>query len=777
MQDTPEQYYELLHENDVGTKVADLYICWAHHFDTRNQYETAERIYSMGLQINAEPLDLLNDAHQTFCCSMSQRILNSISAEQIKCDLTRRYRQYTNIKNESNNLVAVNSLPKSNENDTHISSEQNVENKENEYSKTPTIRKSLIQTIIKSAQKSRGLIPHNRRATAQKLQFSNGEEQEQSSHDLTIYPQHRDEQIDGVCGIIPGYDKIMLFPNEHICFSIEEFQAYKWFKRRKISNNFTKVQDRIWDCGYDIPFRWPPMFCHENVPQSEWDLPPLDDNDFILKPNCHFSFKIRRLYGKCIVEQSNEELLNQKWKLGMRRQRPRQRGAIDNGDNKENTNIVYNEIENDLNEQPIPSQPIILCETKSPDQKVSRQVSNQFDSLPQYNENIVKKSKLSEEYRLMNDTCTTQAFNFCIKSNFVSTPKSNKCSLPSTSQQHQPITNDFDCNLKSSEYNIDWQKENVIARKLTIDANNMDRLLSNSVPKTTNNNENNSSAIVNVQINEFEIYVDETQKTITERAQQCKWPIKAINVFNNNDENAAPNSDMVNGELNTTALDKNDINDATGRFRVRSSPRKSTESIGLSHDELDLSIPLNSYEREVFVKKRHRIKSNNKTNDILRDFGASANIKNDTAEVDEPDDAPENEDDYDNNDKFGRSIYVSHLEQFDKNEPEWDEVTQHGNNIGLNEYQPQQINFDETIQYIDKELLNAANLNPFDSKFQMALLDNMGFMEKLSTFDAETCEMVNLVHPLKPKKTIRIGQNRFIILNQIGKGNFGNVFR
>lgn len=56
--------------------VADLYICWAYYYDIANNFERANAVYRMGLDARAEPFDQLEQAHQQFGFSMSQRLLN-----------------------------------------------------------------------------------------------------------------------------------------------------------------------------------------------------------------------------------------------------------------------------------------------------------------------------------------------------------------------------------------------------------------------------------------------------------------------------------------------------------------------------------------------------------------------------------------------------------------------------------------------------------------------------------------------------------------------------
>lgn len=125
-------------------------------------------------------------------------------------------------------------------------------------------------------------------------------------------PLHRDEGNNTKS--MPGYDKFMLFPSKDKCFSLDELNAYKWFKKHNQVNNFTKEQDLIWQCGYEIPIRLPPFFCRINDKQDDWTLPPVNPNDVIVDGKYKYGFDINQIYST--QEYSPEELLQSKWLNG-----------------------------------------------------------------------------------------------------------------------------------------------------------------------------------------------------------------------------------------------------------------------------------------------------------------------------------------------------------------------------------------------------------------------------------------------------------------------------
>lgn len=797
MQDDPAQFYELLFENNTGIYVADLYVCWAYHYDKQNKFEDTERIYSMGLKVSAEPMDLLEKAQADFRFNMSRRILGTIQPDVMLCELKASHDEYASIKIKSYNLSpfdVTESLKLYQKQDDENFIGKCVSSKMIGQPKTPDMHKSLVHTIMKSAQKSRNLKPQNR-PPAQKLEFNDfdgdDEKKRKLYNDSRPYPLHTDEQIGGVAGLLPGYDKIMLFPNEHICFSPEELMAYRWFKRNNIENNFTREHDPIWGSGHDVPLRWPPMFCRKSDPQEDWDLPPLNDDDLNLKPGYMFNFRWKHLYPKAGEEYSNEEIMWKKRRHHWTRKDVVRIPADTPSVFKSDADAVQAHT------------PIAVTRKDTP--------SEQLDVSPPAPTGILKKPKLSEEFKLLNDTCTTQAFNFCIKSDFVSTPKNSKVFA-------QPIVSEPMENVmphSSIEFVAHNGLQDMYALQRRLDAETIDRPAASRKPLVpaglgtfdifVDDTEcipmtGKATPVVPATpappaplIERFDIYVDKTENIPTVAQTTPKIPINPCINSKTSSTGAKEFSIYVEEKEPAIAADKiqhvsiqpqNDENAMPSThnvYRTNVSPlKKQLAAHGASKfdhfDQFDpnLSIPISTYELNTIFKKE-------KSTFASKPIVAKVNVltTNNIDNVISMDDAPETEEEYDSNDKFGRSIYVfnDECDKREVDEPEWDELTLCNDQIGSNEYKHQIVNLDETVQYIDKQLLNEKDLNPFDMKFKVALLDNIGFTEKLKNFDKNTCEMVHMLHPLKPKKTISVGMNKFNILERIGKGNFGNIFR
>lgn len=60
----------------IGTRCADLYVCWAFYHDVADRFDRAEDVYRRGRDAHAEPHEQLEQAHRQFGFSMSQRLLH-----------------------------------------------------------------------------------------------------------------------------------------------------------------------------------------------------------------------------------------------------------------------------------------------------------------------------------------------------------------------------------------------------------------------------------------------------------------------------------------------------------------------------------------------------------------------------------------------------------------------------------------------------------------------------------------------------------------------------
>ncbi|XP_012151742.1 uncharacterized protein LOC100880623 isoform X2 [Megachile rotundata] len=75
MQKNPLELYQLLHNNGIGTMVADMYRAWAFELELREDYKRADEVYLMGLSASAEPQDELDCAHNNFQLAVARKML------------------------------------------------------------------------------------------------------------------------------------------------------------------------------------------------------------------------------------------------------------------------------------------------------------------------------------------------------------------------------------------------------------------------------------------------------------------------------------------------------------------------------------------------------------------------------------------------------------------------------------------------------------------------------------------------------------------------------
>ncbi|XP_017754216.1 PREDICTED: uncharacterized protein LOC108546562 isoform X2 [Eufriesea mexicana] len=75
MQKNPLELYQLLHNNGIGTMVADMYRAWAFELEQIEDYKRADEVYLMGLSALAEPQDELDYAHKNFQLAVARKTL------------------------------------------------------------------------------------------------------------------------------------------------------------------------------------------------------------------------------------------------------------------------------------------------------------------------------------------------------------------------------------------------------------------------------------------------------------------------------------------------------------------------------------------------------------------------------------------------------------------------------------------------------------------------------------------------------------------------------
>ncbi|XP_053951217.1 uncharacterized protein LOC128858751 [Anastrepha ludens] len=88
----PMECYQQLFDAGIGTMVADFYICWAYHYDTCGNTRKADEIFRRGIACRAQPLEELQEAHQHFGFSVSQRLLYQ-DDEDVKENTKRQFEE------------------------------------------------------------------------------------------------------------------------------------------------------------------------------------------------------------------------------------------------------------------------------------------------------------------------------------------------------------------------------------------------------------------------------------------------------------------------------------------------------------------------------------------------------------------------------------------------------------------------------------------------------------------------------------------------------------
>lgn len=438
-----------------GTRVADLYINWAFHFDVKSEFQRAENIFRRGLTARAEPLDLLKTAHKEFGYSMSQRMLHDSDKQfqqQLQEQMKRQFEEIAALRIDG-------TTP------NHIKSTalQMIDKCELLGICMPTIESATLQTpekehnlsmaknIIDSARKIQDSTRKLRREKSRKLnttacRLDFNENPSESPQEKNLYakgiqlgrnfksknlpqthPQpiaYSDPMIGKHRGELPAYDKIMLVPATNVAFSPDELKAYNWFKQKGIVNAFTKEHDKIWGVGYTVPIRWANVFAPKNFPQQEWNVPRISQSDeFNERAPYVFRCNLNEHYPKNSIEEfSLEEIM---W-------RKRNAAILKTAQNtsKMSTVLKLNRTQNRTNSADQSKlSPIVEME-------LSGYGANALTEAPQKRrESIHPNTTGAEIYKkrkssifptfdqALNDTCTTQMFSNLLHGSAISTPK------------------------------------------------------------------------------------------------------------------------------------------------------------------------------------------------------------------------------------------------------------------------------------------------------------------------------------------------------------------
>lgn len=438
-------HYDAMVKSDVGSKVADLYINWAFYFDVNDQFPKADQIFKHGLNAHAEPLDLLQSAHQAFGYSMSQRMLYKSDENfqrKLRIQMKKQLEEIASLRIDGTNVNATKSMALQIFDKTKLMSVciPNCDDTKKIVSPENRLNTSVAQNIIDSARKMRRERSHRVSTKGCRLDFNENActtttitRSEVNLYEKGIQlgrnfkkknlPQRQvpptpycDPAIGTFRGDLPGYDKIMLVPATNMAFSIEELKAYKWYKQQRIENTFTKRQDKIWGIGYDVSIRYADVFARKNFPQSEWIVDRIMSSDELNERGPHkFMCNMTELYPKNAIEEySLDEVMWQK----------RKASVIEPQLNKSVMKSFRNLNQTNINDSKL--SPIVEMELSGVDDalvELPRRRESIHRNIAIAEPNKKRKSSVYPVFDALNDTCTTQMFSNLLHSTAISTPK------------------------------------------------------------------------------------------------------------------------------------------------------------------------------------------------------------------------------------------------------------------------------------------------------------------------------------------------------------------
>lgn len=442
-QEEQEMHYKTMLANGIGEKVADLYINWAFYFHLNGDLKKADQIFKLGISAKAEPLHLLEKAHESFGNIMSRRILYKSNAA-IQGEIARE------MQKQLEEIAALRLTETSIKVDKSLALIRNAFEKRAQMIPFHTIPKtspesqhhtSIAQNIIDSARKMRREKRQsaNQRQGGCRLNFGDSPsvpEQNSYEHGIRLsknfvrknLPQSQPPSrayVDPYIGVyrktLPGYDKLMLVPANNVAFSPDELKAYNWFKQRRISNAFTKEQDKIWGIGYDVPIRYADVFARANFPQSEWIVPRISPSEECNERGPHrFMCNMAELYPRHTEEEYQlEEIMWQKRKKSI------QTSVVSHVQANKSVlkpgRIQNRTISSDSKLSPIIEMDLSGCG----DDMIldSRKRECVQSSVTKAAINKKRKSSFVPVFDALNDTCTTQMFGNLLRNTAISTPK------------------------------------------------------------------------------------------------------------------------------------------------------------------------------------------------------------------------------------------------------------------------------------------------------------------------------------------------------------------
>uniref|UniRef100_A0A1B0GK82 Uncharacterized protein n=2 Tax=Lutzomyia longipalpis TaxID=7200 RepID=A0A1B0GK82_LUTLO len=409
--------------------IADLYICWAYYFEILENFDRAEKVYRMGFDARAQPMEELQQAHNQFLLSVGQRTLyrdekmrqtffstmeerrsaltslrghhshriGSIRTGGVVRDLNPGRVEQGDAARSTHHVAStgipifVDGAPEESINGPHVAGSSSgiqsivssATKQENQWEPGPWSK-------AKKRTQSTALFPSTSRST-QKLEFEIMEDSEEWDGNVRLpvnfvrrnNPQPEwnvivalHEDLPG--GFIPQYDKILCYPKgQNVVLSPEELRAYNWFKRRGKRVRVTEELEEFVENYAGKGIRLPDNFQARNEKQDAFAV---DKCKLDLLSN-------QKLM--CCIEAMN--LLNDKEEMS------------------------FEELRRGKRSQQVAKQPVNSNEFCVPQPPPPPQVIN------------------------MNETCSTQTFNFFIKPHSISTPKQDLKKPIATPRSSMPL--------------------------------------------------------------------------------------------------------------------------------------------------------------------------------------------------------------------------------------------------------------------------------------------------------------------------------------------------
>lgn len=373
-QPNPQNLYEELYNQGIGTMVADLYIGWAYYYDAADNFKKAEEIYQKGLRTRPQPLEDLEHAHKQFGFSMSQRILYKDepgNQQLFRSSLEERRTALTSLRThkkrhvgtsrtglalksvrpgpllqenvlgavggsntvvqvfkeeEESNDTASGLLPK---NESFVKSlVDNLRTRENTHEPSPWNKAKLGiktgQLIAEPQQLGFKILEDNFSFTPIPYTIKTYDLGFQRPANFVAKNRVQKNDWDNVPLVIPEpidpkgipmYSKPFCYPGNGKEFSEEEYRGYRWFKNKGISNKFTLQYDPIWDDAVECGIRMSPNFAFKNLPQNssmEYVVPMQEQPEVGFAVDYEALRIVDGATGR-LTDMSNEELMAEKW--------------------------------------------------------------------------------------------------------------------------------------------------------------------------------------------------------------------------------------------------------------------------------------------------------------------------------------------------------------------------------------------------------------------------------------------------------------------------------